>query len=53
MKLEEIVTGSNLTGVESSQIVTTVAAIPLADGLVQLIYRTPQGEMKERMLGRL
>lgn len=52
MKLEDIVAGTSLAGVESSQIVTTVAAIPLADGVVQLIYRTPQGEMKERMLGR-
>lgn len=52
MKLEEVVAGVSLTGVEASQIVTVVAAISLADGLVQLIYRTPQGEMKERMLGR-
>jgi len=52
MKLEEIVAGTSLAGVETTQIVTTVAAIPLADGVVQLIYWTPQGEMKERMLGR-
>ncbi len=52
MRLEEIVAGVSLSGVETSQIVTAVAAISLADGVVQLIYRTPQGEIKERMLGR-
>lgn len=52
IRLEGIVAGSSLSGVETSQIVTTVAAIPLADGVVQLIYRTSQGEIKERMLGR-
>ena len=52
MRLEDIVAGSSLTGVETSQVVTTVASVPLADGVVQLIYRTPQGEIKERMLRR-
>jgi SNF2 family DNA or RNA helicase len=29
-----------------------VALVPLAEGSVQLIYRTPDGAMKERLLGR-
>ena len=52
MKLEEISTGASLSGVEPTQIVSVVATIPLAEGSVQLIYRTPDGQMKERLLGR-
>lgn len=52
MKLEDIANGSSLSGIEPSQIVTVVAALPLGDGAVQLIYRTPDGSIKERMLNR-
>ena len=52
MRLEEITAGSNLTGVEPSEVVSVVATVPLGDGSVQLIYRTPSGAMKERLLSR-
>src|SRR5262245_56540610 len=52
MKLEEITTGTNLAGVEPSQIVSVVATVPVGEGSVQLIYRTPDGAMKERLLAR-
>lgn len=52
MKLEEITTGLNLTGVVPAQIVTVVAIVPHGDGALQLIYRTPDGAMKERLLVR-
>lgn len=52
MKLEEITTGISLSGVEPTQIVSVVATVPLGEGSVQLIYRTPGGTMKERLLGR-
>lgn len=52
MKLEEITTGISLAGVEPSQIVSVVATVSLGEGAVQLIYRTPDGLMKERLLGR-
>ena len=52
MKLEEITAGLSLSGVEPTQIVSVVATAPLGDGALQLIYRTPDGEMKERLLGR-
>ena len=51
MKLNEITTGLSLAGIEPSQIVSVVATVPVGDGVVQLIYRTPDGSMKERLLG--
>jgi len=50
MKLKEITAGLCLTGVEPPQIVSVVATVPLSDGALQLIYRTPDGGMKERLL---
>lgn len=52
MELEEIAAGLSLTGVESDQIVTDVATVPGGGGALQLIYRTPNGSMKERLIGR-
>ena len=51
MKLKEITAGQSLSGVEPTQIVSVVATVPLGDGALQLIYRTPDGGMKERLLG--
>jgi hypothetical protein len=47
MKLEEITAGRSLSGVEATEIVTVVATVPLGEGALQLIYRTPDGAMKE------
>ena len=52
MKLEDIAAGAGLAGVEPSQIVSVVAVVSVAEGALQLIYRTPDGAMKERLLGR-
>jgi SNF2 family DNA or RNA helicase len=52
MKLEDIETGASLTGIEPTQVVSVVATVPLADGSFQLIYSTPDGEMKDRLLSR-
>jgi superfamily II DNA or RNA helicase len=52
MKLEDIRTGANLAGIEPTQVVSVVATVPLAEGSIQLIYRTPDGAMKERLLSR-
>src|SRR5438876_302049 len=52
MRLEDITTGQSLSGVEPTQIVSVVATVPLGEGALQLIYRTPDGAMKERLLGR-
>src|SRR6266568_2386027 len=53
MKLEDITTGASLSGIEPSEIVAVVATVPHGDGALQLIYRTPDGAVKERLLGRL
>jgi SNF2 family DNA or RNA helicase len=52
MKLEELALGQSLSGIEPTDVVSVVALVPLAEGSVQLIYRTPDGAMKERLLGR-
>jgi len=51
MKLEQIASGASLAGVEATQIVSVVAVVPVGDGALQLIYRTPDGVIKERLLG--
>src|SRR5207302_3282716 len=50
MRLKEITAGLSLSGVEPTQIVSVVATVSLGDGALQLIYRTPDGAMKERLL---
>jgi len=50
IKLQDIKAGLNLSGVEPTQIVSVVATVPQGNGAVQLIYRTPDGAMKERLL---
>jgi hypothetical protein len=50
IKLNDITVGLNLEGIEPTQIVSVVAKIPQGDGALQLIYRTPDGVMKERLL---
>ncbi len=51
MNLKEIAPGASLSGVEPSQIVSVVATVALGDGALQLIYRTSDGAIKERLLG--
>lgn len=50
LKLRDIQAGLNLSGVEPAQIVSVVATVPQGDGALQVIYRTPDGTMKERLL---
>ena len=52
MKLEDLAAGQSLSGIEPTNVVSVVALVPLAEGSLQVIYRTPDGTMKERMLGR-
>ena len=52
MRLEDLVSGISLTGIELSAVVTVSAVIPIAEGAVQVIYKMPDGMLKERMLGR-
>jgi superfamily II DNA or RNA helicase len=50
MKLRDITAGLSLSGVESTQIVSAIATVPQGDSALQLIYRTPDGAIKERLL---
>jgi superfamily II DNA or RNA helicase len=52
MKLEEIAGGLSLDGVEPTGVVTVVAAVPIPPDSVQLVYRLPDGALRERLLGR-
>ncbi|WP_250846939.1 helicase-related protein [Aquisphaera insulae] len=53
VKLEELKPGLSLLGLEPAVVATLVAMVPIGEGAVQVFYRTPDGVMKERLLGRL
>src|SRR3990167_4639868 len=52
IRLENITTGLALAGIEPAEVVTVVAVVPIADGAVQVIYKTPNGTLKDRLLNR-
>lgn len=52
MKLEEITNGASLEGVEPQAVVTVVAAIAIPPDSLQLVYRLPDGTLRERLLSR-
>lgn len=52
IRLDDISAGLALTGIEPSVVVTVVSVIRIAEGAVQVIYRTPEGALKERLLNR-
>ncbi len=52
MELQSINSGMALAGIEPSALVTVVAVVPIAEGAVQVIYKTPDGTLKDRLLGR-
>jgi len=51
MKLENLKPGISLVGIESAVIVTLMAVVPIGNGAVQIIYKIPDGTIKERLLG--
>lgn len=52
MKLEDIKPGMSLSGVDPAVIVSVVGANLIPPDSLQLVYRTPEGELGERFLGR-
>ena len=50
--LESITTGLSLTGLDPTGIGSVIAVVPIADGAVQVLYKTPDGAIKERLLNR-
>src|ERR1700730_10598372 len=52
MRLEDLAAGLALNGLEPSAVATVVAVVPIATAAVQLIYKTPDGTLKDRLLNR-
>ena len=52
MKLTEIKADQTLAGIEPNQNVSVVAAVPLSEATLRLVYQTPDGTLKDRLLGR-
>jgi hypothetical protein len=52
MRLEDLTAGISLNGLEPSAVATIVAVVSIAEGAVQLIYKTPDGTLKDRLLNR-
>ena len=52
MKLESLKSGISLVGIEPTLIATVIAVVPIGDGAIQVIYKTPDGTLKDRLLGR-
>ncbi|MEO8206576.1 MAG: DEAD/DEAH box helicase, partial [Chthoniobacterales bacterium] len=52
MKLEDLKAGISLVGIEPTLIATVIAVVQIGEGVVQILYKTPEGTIKERLLGR-
>jgi superfamily II DNA or RNA helicase len=52
MRLEDITAGIALNGLEPSAVATVVAMVPIATAAVQVIYKTQDGTIKDRLLNR-
>jgi len=50
IRLEGLKTGIDLTGLEPAVVAIVVSVVPIAEGAVQVIYRTPDGSLKERLI---
>ena len=51
MKLAELKPGLALVGLDPELVCTVVAVVPHAENAVQVIFRLPDGSIKERLLG--
>jgi hypothetical protein len=52
MEIEDIKIGDSLQGIEPAALVTVVAVVSISTDAVQLVYKTPDGTFKDRLLGR-
>jgi hypothetical protein len=52
MRLEEIIPGLSLYGLEPLAVTTIVAVVTIAEGAVQVIYKDHNGVLKDRLLNR-
>lgn len=49
--LENIIPGTSLSGIEPSAIVSVVAVVPISGESSQLIYKLPDGTLRDRLIG--
>ena len=52
INLDDITAGLELTGLDPTGIGSVIAVVPIADGAIQVLYKTPDGTLKERLLNR-
>ena len=52
LQLEDIKAGLAVAGLEPAVIGSVLAVVPIAPGTVQVIYKTPDGTLKDRLLNR-
>jgi SNF2 family DNA or RNA helicase len=52
MNLADIKPGVSLVGIEPVVIVTVVAIVPIGEDSVQVIYKTPEGVLKDQLVNR-
>jgi hypothetical protein len=52
VRIEELPPGLSLVGLESSGIATIAAVVPISDDSVQFIYKTGDGSLRDRLIGR-
>src|SRR5690242_674945 len=52
IRLEDIKPGLPLTGLDPAVIGSVVAVVPIAEGTIQIIYKAPDGTLKDRLLNR-
>lgn len=50
MLLSDLKSGLSLVGLEPSVIVSVIAAVPIGEGAVQVIYKIPIGTIRERLV---
>ncbi len=49
--IEDIKPGLSLTGLEPHVVVAVIAAVPIGTGAIQVIYKLPDGTIRERLVG--
>ena len=52
VNLEDLKPGQSLVGIEPNLVVLVRSVTTLAEGVVELVYRTPAGQLRERLLTR-
>jgi hypothetical protein len=50
LPLAELKPGLALVGLEPNLVATVIAVVPIAVNAVQVIYKTPDGTLKDRLL---